>query len=85
MGEYSGRSLSVGFDSSLQINPDIPEAHRLKGWWDQEGRSMNFQAYSSAASTGGASSNPVKTISAVTDENLGMDGTVSCLFVHLTI
>ncbi len=30
VGSYGGRSLSSGFDCVVSVNPDIPEAHRLK-------------------------------------------------------
>ena len=78
IGEFGGRSLSCGFDSALQINPDSPEAHRLKGWWDQEGASTTFQVYTSSGGAGGGAygGDVTKTITAVTEEGIGMDGKV---------
>ncbi|CCU82334.1 replication protein A DNA-binding subunit [Blumeria hordei DH14] len=41
VGEYGGRSLSLLSSGSLKVDPDIPEAHKLKSWltpntrWDQ--------------------------------------------------
>jgi replication factor A1 len=37
LSDYNGRSLSVTGQTVMQINPDIPEAHTLKGWFDQGG------------------------------------------------
>ena len=32
VSDYGGRSLSVLQSSIMEINPDIPKAHQLKGW-----------------------------------------------------
>lgn len=32
-----GKSISTGVGSILKINPDIPESHRLRGWFDNGG------------------------------------------------
>ncbi|KAI8045324.1 replication protein A 70 kDa DNA-binding subunit [Drosophila gunungcola] len=32
-----GKSLSLGGGSIMKINPDIPEAHKLRGWFDNGG------------------------------------------------
>lgn len=34
-----GKSISVGSGSVLKINPDIPEGHKLRGWFDNGGGS----------------------------------------------
>lgn len=33
--------MSVLNSSTLQINPDIPEAFRLRGWFDNDGRTAD--------------------------------------------
>uniref|UniRef100_A0A1B0BMK5 Replication protein A subunit n=1 Tax=Glossina palpalis gambiensis TaxID=67801 RepID=A0A1B0BMK5_9MUSC len=32
-----GKSLSLGNGSNMKINPDIPEGHKLRGWFDNGG------------------------------------------------
>lgn len=32
LSDFGGRSLSASFSSTLMINPDIPEAYKLRGW-----------------------------------------------------
>jgi replication factor A1 len=32
VGDFGGRSLSMVGSSTMTANPDIPEAHRLRGW-----------------------------------------------------
>ncbi|KAK8719691.1 hypothetical protein OTU49_013857, partial [Cherax quadricarinatus] len=41
LSDFNGRSLSLLSSSSFQINPDIREAHKLKGWFDNGGNSAN--------------------------------------------
>ena len=43
----SGRSLSVLNSSQVVINPDIPEAHELRGWFDNVGSTLNFDEFKS--------------------------------------
>lgn len=38
VSDFGGRSLSTQFSSLLNIDPDIPEAHQLRGWFDSVGK-----------------------------------------------
>ena len=40
--------------SIMSTNPDIPDAHMLRGWYDSVGVTANFTAYSNAGSGSGA-------------------------------
>ena len=40
--------------SVLDVNPDIPECHTLRGWFDAGGNSENFQSHTNTYSGGGA-------------------------------
>ncbi|CAD6986358.1 unnamed protein product, partial [Tilletia controversa] len=53
VSDFGGRSLSLQSSSSMSINPDIPEAHGLRGWYDNQGAGQSFRAYTSA-SVGGS-------------------------------
>ncbi|BGP13947.1 hypothetical protein JCM10213_005531 [Rhodosporidiobolus nylandii] len=75
VGDFGGRSLSVSGSSTVMIDPDIPEAHELRGWYDTAGHSSSFIAHSNSGGGGGAplpKSDAFKTLQAVVDENLGM-------------
>lgn len=77
VSDFGGRSLSLVGTSSLSVNPDIPEAHRLRGWFDSQGRNQHFQSYSQSggstgASSGGGKKDPLKYISQIKDEGLGL-------------
>lgn len=77
LGDYNGRTLSVGTATVFQVNPDIPEAHRLRGWFDQGGNDLcvkelsNQTGMSSSGGTMMTQSN-WKTLDKMKTENLGM-------------
>jgi replication factor A1 len=75
VSDFGGRSLSLLSSGSMSANPDMPEAHKLKGWFDDRGRSDNFSTHAGVqgAVSGGASRrDPFKTISQIKEEQLGM-------------
>ncbi|KAL7423241.1 Replication factor A protein 1 [Cryptotrichosporon argae] len=76
VGDFGGRSLSMFSSATMMVNPDIPEAHQLRGWYDAEGRNKSFTAYTNqtAGVRGDAAPRPneVKTIGQAKDEQLGM-------------
>ena len=54
INEFSGsRQITTGQNCQVLTNPDIPEAHSLRGWFDREGSSMEFQSIKSADGFGG--------------------------------
>ncbi|KAJ2120471.1 Replication factor A protein 1 [Coemansia sp. RSA 720] len=72
VGDFGGRTLSLPSIGSLTANPDIPEAHMLRGWYDSAGRNASFQTYESMGGGGGeARTDQIKTMAAVRDENVG--------------
>lgn len=74
VGDFGGRSLSLLSSGSMAIDPDIPDAHKLKGWYDSQGRMESFASHSNMGSTGvaGGRNDPLKTVAQVKEENLGM-------------
>ncbi|MBN3304615.1 RFA1 protein, partial [Amia calva] len=73
LSDFGGRSLSVLFSSTMMLNPDIPEAYKLRGWFDAEGHAMEGQSVSEMKGGSGASGGNTswKTLSEVKAENLG--------------
>ena len=76
VSDFGGRSLSLLSSGTMNVDPDIDEAHKLKGWYDAQGRNETFQSHAntmgSAAATSGGKQDQSKTISQIRDENLGM-------------
>ncbi|MCI4385872.1 hypothetical protein PGIGA_G00055650 [Pangasianodon gigas] len=71
LSDFGGRSLSTLYSSTLMINPDIPEAYKLRGWYDKEGHALDGQSMTEMR--GGSSGGPTnwKTLADVKNEHLG--------------
>jgi len=87
VGDFGGRSLSLLSSGSMSIDPDIPEAHRLKGWYDSNGRTNNFASHSSMAPVGaaGGQQGTLKNIAQIRDEGLGMTDQADYFTTRATI
>ncbi|XP_032071640.1 replication protein A 70 kDa DNA-binding subunit isoform X2 [Thamnophis elegans] len=72
VSDFGGRSLSVVSSSTLLLNPDCPQAFKLRGWFDSEGQHQECVSISSGRGglAPGGSSN-WKTLSEAKAENLG--------------
>lgn len=77
VSDFGGKSLSLLSSGTMTANPDIPDAHRLKGWYESSGRGGNFATHQGLSTLGGATGrkDEAKTIAQVKDENLGVDDT----------
>ncbi|KAH8881580.1 replication factor-A protein [Thozetella sp. PMI_491] len=75
VGDFGGRSLSLLSSGTMAVDPDIPEAHKLKGWYDASGRNDSFSTHNNMSSMGTATGrkDETKVISQIKDENLGME------------
>ncbi|XP_054454284.1 LOW QUALITY PROTEIN: replication protein A 70 kDa DNA-binding subunit [Anoplopoma fimbria] len=71
LSDYGGRSLSASFSSTVMINPDIPEAYKLRGWYDKEGHAVDGQSLTEVKGSGGGGLTNWKTLSDVKTEHLG--------------
>lgn len=75
--DFGGKSLSMGFTSTMIPNPEVPEAYALKGWYDQKGHSENFSSLKQEAGAASSGANLAKFISqrisiaTAQNENLG--------------
>ena len=81
VSDFSGRSLSMFSSSMMNVSPDIPEAHELKGWYDSEGRDGSFNSFKNLGGgdqdgTTSGRKDERKTLEQVRDENLGMGESV---------
>ncbi|TIA87996.1 hypothetical protein E3P99_02842 [Wallemia hederae] len=81
VGEFGGRSLSMVGASTLFVNPDIPEAHSLRGWYDQQGKNESFNTFNNSNTTvksengGAVNPNEIKTLDQVKQSQLGLNDT----------
>lgn len=69
VSDFGGRSLSLLGSGSLTVDPDIDEAHKLRGWFDAVGQSATFSTHQNlAASAGGNANQDTKLISQILEE-----------------
>lgn len=83
VSDFGGRSLSLLSSGSMTVDPDIDDAHKLKGWYDAQGRHDTFASHSdmgSMAAASGRGAEPYKSILTVKDDNLGMNEEVPDYF-----
>ncbi|KAF1565655.1 UNVERIFIED_CONTAM: Replication protein A 70 kDa DNA-binding subunit, partial [Eudyptes pachyrhynchus] len=72
VSDFGGRSLSVLSSSTVIVNPDIPEAYKLRGWFDSEGQALDGVSISDHRSGGAGGGNTNwKTLHEAKSENLG--------------
>lgn len=61
VGDFGGRQLSVAQTSTMAVNPEIQEAHVLRGWYDSTGSQMSswktFSTSNAAGLDAGSTSN----------------------------
>lgn len=72
VSDFGGRSLSLLSSGTMSVDPDVPEAHRLKGWYDSTGRNDNFATHKSTVGAATGQKNEDKLTIQVKDEGLGM-------------
>ncbi|KAI9818302.1 MAG: Replication factor A protein 1 [Thelocarpon impressellum] len=89
VSDFGGRSLSLLSSGSMSVDPDMDEAHKLKGWYDAQGRSDTFASHQGmaggAVGTAGGRQDACKTIAQVRDENLGMTEAVDYFSLRATV
>ncbi|KAG9315620.1 hypothetical protein JVU11DRAFT_3262 [Chiua virens] len=89
VGDFGGRSLSLLSSSYMTLNPDIEEAHLLRGWYDGIGTDKTFQSYSSApsggSSFGGFNRNDMRYLRDVKELQLGMSDKAEYFSARATV
>lgn len=87
VSDFGGRSLSLLSSGTMTLDPDIDEAHKLKGWYDAQGRNDNFQSHASTMGTSNATgrNDQYKNIAQIKEENIGMSEQAEYFSVKGTI
>lgn len=77
VSDFGGRSLSLLSSGTMGVDPDVDEAHRLKGWYDATGKNDEFNNHESMRAQMGTGTtgrnDQEKTIQQVKDERLGLN------------
>ncbi|KAL1732495.1 hypothetical protein EV714DRAFT_206529 [Schizophyllum commune] len=76
VGDFGGRSLSMLMSSMMFVNPDTTEAFHLRGWFDDDGKTLQFSSHTSGGGgpgTGrGFDRDDQRTLMEIKNANLGM-------------
>lgn len=84
VNEFNGKSITTLSTSQLFIEPDFPEAHKLKDWFNKEGK--NIPVVSISRDTSSLARMEVrKTIAQIKDERLGTSGKPDWITVCATV
>lgn len=83
VNDFNGKSLGTISTSQLFIEPNYPEAHSLRRWFDEEGR--NIPSVSISREVGVGRTDIRKTISQIKDERLGTSEKPDWITVSATI
>ncbi|KAF2147525.1 uncharacterized protein K452DRAFT_314656 [Aplosporella prunicola CBS 121167] len=85
VSDFGGRSLSLLSAGSMNVDPDIDEAHKLKGWYDAQGRNDEFTTHQQAVGTTSNKRQEYKTIAQVHEEQIGMSDEAQFFNLKATI
>ncbi|PGH03823.1 replication factor A1 [Blastomyces parvus] len=87
VSDFNGRSLSLLSSGSMTVDPDIEDAHKLKGWYDAQGRSETFASHDSMSNAAGFGdrASSFKNIVQVHEGNLGMSEKPDYFSVKATV
>jgi len=72
VSDFGGKSLNTTYGSTFFVNPDRQEAHKLREWYDTQGKNATVESISKGRS-GGSGSEPRKTLQEFKEEKLGFN------------
>lgn len=89
VSDWGGRTLSLGFSSTIEINPDLQKAHELRGWYEEIGHGTSFQQFERGAGgnggAGGGNALGYKTIHQIKEEELGFGDRTDLFVLRATV
>ncbi|KAF2478108.1 replication protein-like protein A 70 kDa DNA-binding subunit [Lindgomyces ingoldianus] len=78
VSDFGGKSLSLLSSGSISVDPDIDDAHKLRGWYNAAGQNAQFATHQSLSSNvGGGARNDGKLISQIVEEESYLNDTPS--------
>ncbi|KAK8919014.1 hypothetical protein KSP39_PZI021782 [Platanthera zijinensis] len=84
VSDFSGKSVGTISSSQLLIEPDIPQAHQIREWYDREGKNHSTLSISREATIMGKME-VRKVVSQIKDEGLGRSEKPDWITVKATI
>ncbi|GLJ35449.1 hypothetical protein SUGI_0712930 [Cryptomeria japonica] len=84
LGVAAGRGMIAQTNIQLSVNPDFQEAHKLRDWYEKEGRNIAPQSLSKEGA-GGGRVDMRKMVSQIKDEGLGRSEKPDWISVKATV
>ncbi|KAK9101489.1 hypothetical protein Scep_024919 [Stephania cephalantha] len=85
VNDFSGKSIGTISSTQLFINPDIPEAHDLREWFDSGGKVAESHSISRDIVPGAQKNEIRKTVAQIKDEGLGRSNKPDWITVKASI
>ncbi|KAF7813590.1 replication protein A 70 kDa DNA-binding subunit A [Senna tora] len=85
VNDFSGKTIGTISSTQLFINPDFPEAQKLRDWFDQGGKDSASLSISKDIMPGGPKNEIRKTVSQIKEEGLGRSDKPDWITVRATI
>ena len=85
VNDFSGKSIGTISTTQLFIDPDFPEAHTLRDWFDRVGKDSASLSISKDIMPGGPKNEIRKTVSQIKDEGLGRSDKPDWITVRASI
>jgi replication factor A1 len=85
VSDFGGRSLSLLSSGSMMVDPDIDEAHKLRGWFNAVGQTATFSTHQGMSSSTGGSKDTAKIISTIVEEESYLQDTPSYMSLRASV
>ncbi|CAN9444347.1 unnamed protein product [Alternaria alternata] len=85
VSDFGGRSLSLLSSGTMMVDPDIDEAHKLRGWYNAAGQNATFSTHQNMAPAAGGSKNEAKAISAILEEEAYLQDTPTYMSLRASV
>jgi replication factor A1 len=86
VSDFGGRSLSLLSSGSMMVDPDIDDAHKLRGWFNAVGQNVTFSTHQNmAGASGSGAKNDNKLISQCIEEESYLQDTPSYMSLRASV
>jgi replication factor A1 len=85
VSDFGGRSLSLLSSGSMMVDPDIDEAHKLRGWFNAVGQNVTFSTHQGMAGPSGGSKNDAKLIAQALEEETYLQDTPTYMSIRASV
>jgi replication factor A1 len=85
VSDFGGRSLSLLSSGSMMVDPDIDEAHKLRGWFNAVGQNATFSTHQGMSNSSGGGKDDAKLISQIIEEESYLQDTPTYMSLRASV